>query len=101
MNSRATVFVGLYVLLSVVVAWAFRSFLAAGHDTMDIPRIWLIVLGPMVTLAVGHGVEIYILATLVVLPLGVVALTRRRRGLAAVYGASALGAWLCFGFLLS
>jgi hypothetical protein len=100
MKYGAPIFVACYALLSAAVALYFRSYFAAGHDSADVPTMAMLLAGPMITLAVGHGLEVFILASLIVVPLGAAASCRKGLKL-AMFGVPAAFIWIAFGWLLT
>jgi hypothetical protein len=94
---RARWYMGLaYFAVSAIAAGLLARYLEKVGGVGGIPNAMYLAFGPFIALAQGHGLFIYIAATVSVLPLLVVATGRSGAPRAALI-AVAIGIWLVIG----
>ena len=89
----------LYAFLAVAVAWTVDG-MGGAQALQRIPFWVFLLLGPMIPLGVGHGIEFFLLTTLICLPLTCSGLLIRSRNLAMGLFLSAAAVWVAVGYFL-
>jgi len=89
--------VSVYFAVSLAGSWWFGHYLDKVGGAGGVPNAIFLAFGPIVALAQGHGLLIYLVTTAIVLPL-LVASVGKNIVLRLLYVGAALFAWMAVGY---
>lgn len=86
-----------YFGVTFISAWWLSGYLARVGDTQNIPNAMWLFFGPVIALAMVHGIAIYIVASAVVLPL-LLASVGSSTVWRSIYLCGAASVWVAIGY---
>jgi hypothetical protein len=99
-NSKIALLVGVAYSLVAALTAVVVSNVGGANALTSIPKWIFYLVGPMIPLGIGHGVEFFIVATVLCLPLFVGVVVTGNRALKIILALVALTVWMSIGSFL-